>query len=166
MRFKFCPECGKKLIEKEIGEEELVPYCESCKRPFFDCFGQCVIVTVINEYNEILLLRQNYISRENWVLISGFIKNGDTAEETAIREVMEETGQKSTELNYISSYYYEKHDLLMLGFFMKVQKRAFKNSNEVDDLKWFAIEKVKTKLRKGSIAEEHFSNCIKTILSI
>lgn len=31
MHFTYCPHCGTKLIEKEIEDEGIIPYCESCK---------------------------------------------------------------------------------------------------------------------------------------
>lgn len=36
MRFTYCPDCGKKLIMKEIGDEGEIPYCDGCKKPLLD----------------------------------------------------------------------------------------------------------------------------------
>lgn len=163
MKYKFCPECGEMLIEKELGDEGLIPYCNTCKKPYFEKVGQSVLVNVVNECNEVLLLKQNYVSRTNWVLVAGYIKKGETAEETAIREVIEETGQRSDKLRYIKSYYYEKHELLMLGYLMKVEKGDFSKSIEVDELKWFSFDDAILKLRCGSIGEKHLLNCLKCI---
>lgn len=88
MNFNYCPECGTRTTKKQIGDEGLIPYCEVCKKPYFDYFGQCIIVAVINEQQEIALLKQEHISRTNWVLVAGYMKKGETAEESAIREVL------------------------------------------------------------------------------
>ena len=132
MKFKYCPTCGENLVQKEIGDEGLITFCKNCSKPYFDWFGQCTISAVINEHNEIALLKQDYVSTTNWVLVAGYIKQGETLEEAAIREVDEETGQSVNKITYISSYYYEKRELLMIGFRCDVEKREFNNSNEVD----------------------------------
>ena len=158
MKYKYCPQCGSVLELKEIGDEGLVPFCSTCKVPYFDSFGQCIITVVINENNEIALLRQEYVSKTNWVLIAGYIKKGETFEESVIREVEEETGQKVQELEYISSYYYEKKELLMAGFKCNVLKREFSNSKEVDNIGWFSFDEALKLLREGSIAHQLFTD--------
>jgi NAD+ diphosphatase len=132
MKYKYCPQCGSILDLKELGDEGLVPFCPSCKDPYFDSYKNCIITVVINEYSEIALLRQDYVSKTNWVLVAGYIKQGETFEESVIREVEEETGQKVQELEYISSYYYEKKELLMAGFQCNVLKRDFNSSRETN----------------------------------
>ena len=83
MRYIYCPECGRKLTEKEAGDDGPVPYCEGCGKYWFDSFSSCVIVMVVNGEGEIALLTQNYLSTEYKTFVSGFIKPGETAEETA-----------------------------------------------------------------------------------
>lgn len=53
-----------------------------------------MLVAIINENNQVLLLKQNYISTKNYTLCSGYLKKGDTLEETVAREVLEETEQR------------------------------------------------------------------------
>ena len=49
MRFTYCPDCGTKLIQKEVGDEGFMPYCDNCKKPLFDMFSSCIIALVANE---------------------------------------------------------------------------------------------------------------------
>ena len=104
MHFKYCPECGSRLIEKEIGDEGKVPFCEKCKNPLFDMFSACIIVLVVNEYDEAVLLRQEYISEKYYNLVSGYMKPGETAEVTAEREVYEEIGVQLCSLEPVKTY--------------------------------------------------------------
>ena len=92
MKFTYCPDCGTALTPKEIGDEGLVPYCTRCKKPLFDMFSTCIIALVVNEYGEAALLRQGYISDTYYNLVSGYMKPGENAETTAMREVEEEIG--------------------------------------------------------------------------
>ncbi len=152
MRFTYCPHCGSKLGKKEIGDEGLVPFCELCKMPLFDMFSTCVICAVTNEYGEIALLKQDYISETRYVCVSGFMKIGESAEDSAAREIEEEIGQKVEEIRFVKSYPYEKKEMLMLGFHAKVKKADLVLSKEVNDAEWVKFEDALSKIREGSIA--------------
>ncbi len=152
MKANYCYICGSKAISKEIGDEGMMPFCPTCQKPLWDCFDTSIICAVVNEYKEIALLRQDYVSTTNYVCVAGHMKSGESAEETVKREVKEEIGQDVNELIYIRSYPYEKKNLLMLGFLAKVNKQDFIKSGEVDDVKWFPLEEAKKHLREGGIA--------------
>ena len=152
MHFEYCPYCGKKLELKEIGDEGMLPYCAQCKTPLWDMFTTSVICAVVNEKNEIALLRQDYVSKTNYVCVAGILKLGESAEEAAKREINDEIGQKVSSLTYIRSYYYKKKEMLMLGFLAKVEKSELVLSGEVDTAEWFPLAKALKKLREGGIA--------------
>ncbi len=136
MHYKYCPECGNKLIDKLAGDDGMVPYCEACEQYWFDTFGSCVIVLVANEYHEIALLQQNYMSTEHKTFVSGYITPGENAEQTAMREVEEEIGIQLENLEYAGTYWFEKKGLLMHGFLGYAKKQDFVLSSEVDDAIW------------------------------
>ena len=119
MRFTYCPQCGLKLTLKEIGDEGFIPFCISCSKPYFDWFGQCTISAVVNEFNEVALLNHKGAASTHWGLVAGHLKQGETLEQSAIREVNEETGQEVDHIEYISSYYHEKKELLIDGSIAK-----------------------------------------------
>ena len=152
MRFTYCPHCGSKLGKKEIGDEGLVPYCSCCEVPLWDMFTTCIIAAVVNEHNEIALIRQNYVSETSYVCVAGIIKMGESAEETAVREIKEEIGQTVKSLEYIASYPYEKKEMLMLGYKAVVEKGDFALSGEVDSAEWVKFDSALELLREGSIA--------------
>lgn len=152
MRFTFCPHCGTKLIGKEIGDEGVIPYCEACNIPLWDMFTTSIIAAVVNEYDEVALLQQNYVSTTKYVCVAGIMKIGESAEETVIREVKEEIGQDVDALEFISSYPYEKKEMLMLGYKATVKKKDFELSSEVDSVEWVKFDDALDKLREDSIA--------------
>ena len=136
MHYKFCPECGMKLIAKEAGDEGDVPFCTACDRYWFDSFNSCSIVMVVNEQDEIALLTQKYLSNKYKSFVSGYITPGETAEETAVREVREEIGIEVERLEYAGTHWFEAKGLLMHGFIGYVSKSEFKLSQEVDEAEW------------------------------
>lgn len=88
---------------------------------------------VVNEFNEILLLKQNYITETKWTVVSGYVTDGETIEEALVREVKEETGQDVVSCKYVSSYYFAPKQLIMIGFIAYVKKMRFRSSVEVDE---------------------------------
>lgn len=153
MKFTYCPDCGSKLIEREIGDEGLVPFCKTCSRPWFPLSYTCTITLVVNELGEIGLIRQGYVSATNYICVAGYMKPGERAEDTAAREVLEEVGLKAEKIICIDSYPFEKRDMLMLGFVALVKKGEFCLSGEVDQAEWFSYETAMANLKEGSIAK-------------
>lgn len=151
MRFTYCPHCGSRLEKKEIGDEGLIPYCPCCEVPLWDMFTTSIIAAVVNEDDEIALLRQSYVSTTKHVLVAGIMKLGESAEETAIREIKEEIGLTVKTLEYIGSFPYEKKEMLMLGYMAVVEKDNFTLSKEVDSVEWVKLESALELLREGSI---------------
>lgn len=152
MKYSFCPHCGNKAVIKEIGDEGLMSFCEQCSIPLWDTFTTCIICAVVNEKNEVALLRQGYVSATKYVCVAGVMKLGESAEETAAREVAEELGLTVEKLTYVRSYPYEKKEMLMLGFRADVKKADFQLSGEVDAAEWVPFTEALSKLREGSIA--------------
>ena len=152
MHFTYCPHCGTKLTKKEIGDEGLIPYCLQCQVPLWDMFTTSIIVAVVNEDNEIALLKQGYVSTTNHVCVAGIMKLGESAEETAVREIKEEIGQTVKSLEYIRSYPFEQKEMLMLGYKAVVEKTNFVLSKEVDSVEWVKFDSALELLRKGSIS--------------
>ena len=119
-----------------------------------------VEVLVVNELNEVLLLKQNYISETKWTVVSGYMVEGETIEEAVSREVKEETGQLVDKCQYVSSYYFEPKQLIMIGFIAYVKKSQFTDSDEVDDLRWYKLDEVETVIaRENNCSGMHFDKC-------
>lgn len=151
MESKYCSQCGSKAIKKEIGDEGAIPFCPQCNTPLWDTFTTCIIAAVVNEYNEVALLKQEYVSKTKYVCVAGIMKPGETAEKTVTREIKEEIGQEVTDLQYVESYFYKKKDMLMLGFKASVKKKDIEISDEVDSAEWFSLEEAPNYLREGGI---------------
>lgn len=141
MRFQHCPQCGCKLELRPIGDEGDTPFCPECSRPWFDMFSTCAIVLVVDEENEALLLNQNYITSQYSTLVSGYMKPGETASDTARREVLEEVGLPLDELQLVDTYWYAPSGILMVGFFARAKRADLKLSVEVDGAGWVPLSR-------------------------
>ncbi|MBE6826136.1 MAG: NUDIX domain-containing protein [Ruminococcus sp.] len=153
MKFTYCPHCGTKTILKEIGDEGMIPYCETCNIPLFPMFSTCVLSVVMNELHEIALIRQSY-GTPRFVGVAGYMKCGETAEEAAKREVIEEIGLVPESVTFLESHWYDGKDMLMLGFLARVKKTDFCLSDEVAEAKWFPLDEAVRTVREGSIIQK------------
>lgn len=150
MKFTYCPDCGAPLVARELGDEGAVPWCNNCAKPWFDMFPTAVIALVHNEKGEVLLLRQAYISTEFCNLVSGYIMPGEDAETTVRREVLEETGQEVLDLELVCTRWFPKKQMLMIGFFARVDERPLRLSTEVDSAAWHAAADILPLLHQSS----------------
>jgi len=141
MHYIYCPQCGTKLTDKLAGDDGYVPFCEACNKYWFDTFSSCIIVLVANQYHEIALLRQQYISDQFSSFVSGYITPGENAEETAVREVKEELGLEIQKLEYAGTYWFDAKGILMHGFIGFTAKADFTLSREVDSAEWVPTAK-------------------------
>lgn len=153
MRFSYCPHCGSRLGSRSLGDEGLVPWCDSCDIPLFDMFSSCIIALVVNEYEEAAILRQNYLSSQYGTLVSGYMKPGESAEDCASREVMEELGIGLEELRIVKTWWHGRKDQLMIGFVGRAKKADFKLSSEVNEARWVPVAEALGQVHpKGSIS--------------
>ena len=153
MQFKHCPDCGRELVQRSIGDEGLIPYCEACQRPWFPYSTPAVICAVHDEEGHIALIEQTY-GEKRFVCVAGFVKAGETLEACVQREIAEEIGQEVTAIRFVRSYYYEKRDQLMLGFAAKVRRSDFRLSGEVGCAEWFTPSEALERLQNAKIARQ------------
>jgi len=74
-------------------------------------FGECVGVLPFVDHNHVVMIRQyRYVHQENhrWEMPTGGIRPGESPEEAAQRELMEEAGYRAGELTWVSSYHTSK----------------------------------------------------------
>ena len=153
MRFIHCPDCGQALSARSLGDEGLVPWCESCQRPWFDSFSTCIIAAVMNTKGEVLLQRETR-RPDREVLVAGYIKPGESAEDAARREIAEETGLTVTAMRYVASYPHMDGNMLMLGFAATAEGEPNPDSTEILSDRWATMEDAVASLREGSIAQQ------------
>ncbi len=90
------------IAEMPNGKTTLYGVCE---------LGQCVCVLPFVDRDHVLVLRQyRYTHREaqRWEAPSGGIHPGETPEQAAQRELMEESGYRAGRLHKVSTYYTTK----------------------------------------------------------
>lgn len=162
MKYKFCPICGTKLILKDSWDEGMVPYCPVHNTMYFDLPKPCVVVAVIKE-NQILLMKQSYIFKNSKVLVSGYVTNGETVEETVVREVKEETGITIDKVKYLGSDIVKDSELLMLTYMAQYVDGEINKSEEVEDAGWINIEDALCEMEEDKVGKKVVKKVLKEI---
>ena len=92
---------------------------------------------------QVLLVRRD----EYWQLPKGLVERNESFEETAVREVKEETGMDAEIMKKIGkiNYWYRKEDkriYKVVHFFLMESKGGSieEHDHEMDEVKWFSID--------------------------
>lgn len=89
-RFRFCPCCGAEFgIKRLDGVDRLV--CRQCGFIFYQNPAPAVAVILLKG-TDVLLVKRKYPPRAGfWSLPAGFVEYDEKVQETAVREIKEET---------------------------------------------------------------------------
>jgi len=159
MKYKYCPICGRKLEIKDSWDEGDVPYCPVDNIMYFDTPKPCIVVAIIKE-KDILLLKQNYTYKNSMILLSGYVTNGENAEEAVHREVKEEAGITIKNLKYLGSEYLKSKEILMLTYMAVYESGEIVKSPEVDSAEWISLEVALNEMYEDEIGK----NIVKKVL--
>ena len=139
MHFTFCPHCGARLGSVPFGDDGHVPWCKACHKPFFDIFPVVAITMVVNEEEEVALLKPKYMSEQYYNFVSGYVQPGEAAELCAAREVQEEIGVQARDVHFVCSHWESEQQMLLLGFVARATKGSFTLSEEINAAKWVPV---------------------------
>jgi NAD+ diphosphatase len=116
MKFKFCPQCGGSLAEKEIdGVTRLSCSSKSCNYIFWD--NPTPVIAAIVEHNDRVILIRNKGWPENmYGLVTGFLEKNETPEKGILREIREELGVDGEIVDLVGIYSFFEMNQLILAY--------------------------------------------------
>ncbi|MDE5548594.1 MAG: NUDIX domain-containing protein [Clostridia bacterium] len=148
----FCRDCGEKLSLRFLENEGLVPFCPKCDKFKFPFFPVAVSMTVVNR-DESKILLGKHVGDEDYKLIAGYVKKGESVEKTIPRELKEETDLTAVKWRYFGSRYHNTRCILMLNFIVTVNEGETKLGEELEEVRWCTPEEAKSLIRPNSTAE-------------
>lgn len=152
MSGKFCPECGGKLIEKELENEGLVPFCPACEQYRFPMYNVAVSMIVINRQTDQILLIKQY-GKPFYILVAGYVNRTETLEHAVAREIKEETGMTVSHIKFNRTNFFEPSNTLMCNFTAFVDDDSELSVNgEVDEYQWFSKDEARKAILQNSFA--------------
>ena len=153
MEMNYCMQCGGKLEERcQEGEGRPIPWCGACKAWRYPVYNTAVSMVVMDEQREKVLLIRQY-GRPHWVLVAGYVNQGEDAEDAAARELREELNLTVRSLRFNHSHYFAPSNTLMLNFTAIVESSEPEPNDEVDDWAWFPVDEARASIKPGSLAE-------------
>ena len=137
---KFCGRCGSATT---LGDKERSIVCPECGNTIYPRISPVVIVAVRN--GDKLLMAHN-IDNPNprLFLISGFVEIGESLEQAAHREVLEEAGIRIKNLRYFGSQPWPFSDALIAGFTAELDgdDTIRRQETELSEAKWVNREDI------------------------
>lgn len=89
--YRWCPKCGKALTVSMI-EEKIRPHCESCGFIFYQNPAPAAGAIIVVDRRLLLVKRSVDPGRGDWCIPAGFGEWSEHPQQTAVRELKEETG--------------------------------------------------------------------------
>ena len=145
---QYCGLCGNSThyVPEETGMQ-----CGSCAHLAYPRISPAVVVLIEKE-EELLMARSHHFKEGMYGLVAGFVEAGETIEHAVHREVKEEVGVSIKELSYFGSQPWPFPSSLMIGFTATYESGDIEiDANEIEDAKWFPIDKIPTPPSKRSI---------------
>lgn len=148
----YCIECGSPLELRTIPDEGPVPYCPACRAFRFPNFNvNCSMIVMNPEQDRIALIKQ--YGGDEYILVAGYVRKGEDAEDTAAREVYEELGVRVAEMKFNRTHYFPPSNTLMVNFTVTVESEDLHPNEEVDSYRWFTRKEAREQIKKGGLAQ-------------
>ena len=104
-QFKYCPYCGEK--DSFVFNDIKIFKCSKCQRTYFTNPASAVSV-IIETPSGIVFVERKFEPKKGYIdTPGGFCEPYEKAEETAVREILEETSIKLDKINFLISGYNE-----------------------------------------------------------
>jgi NAD+ diphosphatase len=108
----FCGYCGHEMYS---SRSEWASMCPNCRQRYYPQIAPCIIVA-IRRGDEILLAQHKRHRNGIHTVLAGFVEVGETLEQAAAREIMEESRVQIKNLRYVASQPWPFPHSLMVAF--------------------------------------------------
>lgn len=138
-----CSRCGGPLrtsVPPDDDRERRV--CDACGHIAY-VNPRLIVGTLPVRDGRILLCRRAIEPRlGTWTVPSGFMECGETAEEGALRETLEETGAEAEIVRLFSVFSVVTVDQVYLFYLARVTREAIPPGKETSEIAWFPLDAI------------------------
>ena len=141
----FCSNCGSDELVKKIPEGDNLErfVCNKCGHIHYQNPNVVAGVLPYNDKNQILLCKRSIEPREGyWTLPAGFLENGETIEQGAIRETLEEAKLKVKDSRLFTVISVPHIDQVYTFFTAKIINDDFGPTAESSEVQLFSYEDI------------------------
>jgi NAD+ diphosphatase len=116
-RTRFCSVCATPLEVRQGGHLRACPACNAEVYPRTDP----AVMMLVTHRGRLLLAQHKGRGHAMWSTLAGFVEPGESLEEAARRELLEETGLHAVTVDYFGSQSWPLPASLMIGFVMETE---------------------------------------------
>lgn len=136
--------CGRCATGLEAMPGERAKKCPRCGLTVYPRLSPAIIIAVTRDTPQgkrLLMARNHRFPPGRYSIIAGFVEPGESLEECAAREVMEEVGIEIDNVRYVASQPWPFPNSLMLGFTADYAGgEIVLEESEIADAGWFAAD--------------------------
>ena len=138
---QFCGQCG---TPSETLPHERAKRCPQCGLIMYPRLSPAIIIAVVRQTEDgprLLLARNHRFPSGRYSVLAGYVEPGETLEDCAQREVLEEVGVRITNVRYVASQPWPFPNSLMIGFTAEyVDGELTPEEAEIAEAHWFAAD--------------------------
>lgn len=148
----YCGRCSKKTI---LDDKERMVKCPECGNMIYPKICPGVIVGIINK-GRLLLTKYAKKGYNRYALVAGFTEIGESLEESAKREALEEVGLILKNITFYKSQPWSASSSLLAGFFAEIEgsDEIVLETDELKEGTWFYPEDIVKMYEGVSLTEE------------
>jgi NAD+ diphosphatase len=145
-----CPRCGALTDPVNGGYSRI---CRSDGSEHFPRTDPAVIMLVTDADDRALLARNSNWPPRRVSILAGFVEPGESAEQTVVREVAEETGIAVGDIRYLSSQPWPMPQSLMLGFWARAAggQQIRVDGEEIAEARWYSRDDLRAAMATGEV---------------
>ncbi len=134
---KYCPECGKNLME-EIINKKIIKKCDCGFIDWDNWVNISAVVVAYNSNNEFLMVKLKGKEKGKLTFPGGYRDLYETIEEAAIRECFEETGYIINDLSLFKIYTRDDIRLVWIVYKAKITGGNFIENSETESIAFYS----------------------------
>jgi len=146
----YCSRCGAKTVSDLGGS---VRVCVEDATQHYPRSDPAVIVLVKDAKDRILLGHQPIWPEKRFSTFAGFVEPGESFEECVSREVFEEAGVYTTDINYLTSQPWPFPASIMIAFEAVTDRPedSRPDGQEITEVRWFSRDEIKQAILTGDL---------------
>jgi len=139
----YCSYCGTPYEHRDFERRQRL-YCPSCREVRYENPIPAATALVLRDHCQLLLgKRKNDPQRGHWCLPGGFIEQGESMEQAALRELKEETGLDGTIVSFVDCFYQESRfygSLIIFGYLIEITGGEMQADDDLEEVRFFNLD--------------------------